>query len=254
MSELNFEVVEDIPGEAEVSDSAMLTVAEFVSQPEVEELARHASQIYGFIKKGMPCSKEGGTTLIPFDEGYAWLQEYKRTSKRARGTTLKYKVTNGSAPEQRLGRGTSHTSDDLEVGTYLRWDRGNKLGPAYGRVYKLLDTLVCVTVEYRTRPVYLAREQTSHDLRTGEVIIVSPVEVRAFLLHQFSRLDFLLYMSKGREVAREIKELILEKEVLDPDFVDVFHEAEFKRWPKEEHLQEANNNGNENESDETLSI
>lgn len=246
MSGLNFSVVEDIPTEAEVSDSAMLTVAEFVSQPEVEELAKHASQIYGYIKKGMPCSKEGGTTLIPFDEALEWLQDYKRTSKR--GKTIKYKVTNGSVPEQRLGRGMKRTSDDLEVGTYLRWDRQNKLGPAYGVVAKLLDTLVCVSVEYRARTVYLSREQTSHDLRTGEVTIVSQVELDSFLLQQFSRLDFLLHMTKGKEVAQKIKEILLGEEVVSSDFTDRFHEAEFRRWPKEEHLQEATNEDNGNEA------
>ena len=254
MSELNFEVVEDIPGEAEVSDSAMLTVAEFVSQPEIEELARHASQIYGFIKKGMPCSKEGGTTLIPFDEGFAWLQEYKKTSKRGGGKSIKYKVANGPVSEQRLGRGTSRTADDLHIGDYLRWDRQNKLGPAYGRIYQLLDTLVCVSVEYRTRPVYLSREQTSHDLKTGEVLIVSEVEVDAFLMHQFARLDFLLHMAKGKEAAQNIKELLLKEEIVQPDMTDRFYESEFRRWPKKEHLQEANSNGNENSSDEALHI
>jgi hypothetical protein len=247
VSGLNFEVVEDIPGEAEVSSSAMLTVAEFVSQPEIEELARHASQIYGYIKKGLPCSKEGGTTLIPFDEGYAWLVEYKKTSKRG-GKTIKYKVTDGPVSEQRLGRGINRTADDLSVGDYLRWDRQNKLGPAYGRVYQLLDTLVCVTVEYRTRPVYLSRAQTSHDLKTGEVMIVSQVETDAFLMHQFARLDFLLHMTKGKEAAQRIKEILLKEEIVEPDMTDRFYESEFRRWPKKEHLQEAPDASNGNEA------
>lgn len=245
VSELNFSVVEDIPTEAEVSNSAMLTVAEFVSQPEVEELARHASQIYGYIKKGMPCSKESGTTLIPFDEAFEWLQNYKKSSKRSK--VIKYKVTNGPVSEQRLGRGCRYTADDLKVGDYLRWDRQNKLGPAYGRVYQLLDTLVCVTVEYRTRPVYLSREQTSRDLKKGDVVVVSEVEINAFLMHQFARLDFLLHMSRGKEVAQEIKELLLKEEVIEPDTTDRFYESEFRRWPKEEHLQETTNAYNDNE-------
>lgn len=252
MSELNFSVVEDIPTEAEVSDSAMLTVAEFVSQPEVEELVRHASQIYGYIKKGMPCSKEGGTTLIPFDEALKWLQEFKKNAQR--GQAIKFKITDASVSEQRLGRGTKRTSDDLEVGTYLRWDRQNKLGPAYGVVAKLLDTLVCVSVEYRTRTVYLSREQTSHDLRTGEVTIVSQVELDAFLLQQLSRLDFLIHLTKGKEVARSVKKILLEEEVVLPDFTDRFHESEFRRWPKEEHLQEAQNGNDEDNDNETLHI
>jgi hypothetical protein len=101
--------------------------------------------------------------------------------------------------------------------------------------------------------VYLSREQTSHDLRTGEVMIVSQVELDAFLLQQLSRLDFLLHLTKGKEAAQRIKEILLEEEVVSPDFTDRFHEAEFRRWPKEEHLQEANDNGEDN-GNETLHI
>lgn len=195
----------------------LLTVQEFAFQPEID---KHPSQLYGWMKKGLPVVIQDGKKYIPFKAGLAWIhgREGKIREEKSEQTKLR---------------------SDLQPGVWLCWDRGNNLGPAYGLLQHFTNGLAVISVEYRTVPVYFSRADLERDLKFGRVRFVHPTEVAAFLLHEVARLDFLAHMVAGPEKARALKDAVLAAEILPPDFVERFKENRYrpaKLWPADEEL------------------
>lgn len=200
-----------------MTEDTLLTVREFASQPEVD---KHPSQLYGWMKKGLPVVVVDGTKHIPFEAGLEWIQD--RTKQ-----TRSEKIERASV------------RSDLQPGTWLRWSRGNNLGPAYGLLQEIAGTLAVISVEYRSTPVYFPMDNLERDVRNGAVTLVHPTEIASFLLHQVSRLDFLVHLLAGHDKAKEIKNAILSTGVLPLDFVERYRENRHrpdKLWPASEEL------------------
>jgi len=201
----------------------LLSVQEFASQLEVD---KHASQIYGWMKRGLPFELVDGKKRIPFEKGLAWIQE---RAAKTRKEKLETRVVEG-----RLGK-------DLHVpgvkpGTFLRWNRGNNLGPAYALVQKKLDGLVQLSVDYRPTPVYLDFKELLRDISKSVVTVVHVTEVTTFLLAQLSRLDFLTRLVVSNDEAEVLLNAIEQSNPLPADYIERMRFDRRRRniaWPNE---------------------
>lgn len=223
---LQFEVV-DLPDEGittlsdeELDADVWLSVPQFAAQPEVD---KHPSQIYGWLKRGLPFEMVDGQKRINFKAGVEWIQERQSMTRQAKVDRAR---TVGVA-----GRGIlSKVVADVEAGAYLRWDRQNDLGPAYAMVTGFTGGLVILSVEYRSCPVYFGKEQLLRDISKGVVRIVHPTEVYSFLLQEISRLDFFVHTFVGPEKGREFSLLLRDCELIPLDLAERFHG--FSRRPR----------------------
>jgi hypothetical protein len=213
-------------------EETYLTIAEFATQPEVD---KHPSQIYGWLKRGLPVKEIDGKKHIPFEAGLDWVRARAEMSARKKRELAISIVDRPSV-------GTSRAFIPVvEPGTFLRWSRGTDQGPAYGLVQYETNSLLCIAVEYRAAPVYLSKAGVERDIAKGVVNVVHPTEVISFLLTELARLDFLAHIRLGVEEARKLKRIILSSNVVDPDLVERFRENYLrspKGWPKDEDLEE----------------
>jgi hypothetical protein len=208
-----------------------LSVPQFAAQPEVD---KHPSQIYGWLKRGLPFEMQQGQKRIEFSAGLAWIQERQSMSRSAKRAVA---ATSGVA-----GRGKiSATFADVNKGDYLKWDRQNGLGPAYAMVTGFSDGLAILSVEYRSRPVYFEKGRLLKDISKGLVKIVHPTEVFSFLLEQISRLDFFVHTFVGPEKAKEFSLLVKESGVVPLGLAERFHAFSTRPsagWPGEGALED----------------
>lgn len=212
-------IPEDTGVEINDDEEVWLKVDEFAYQ---DEVGKKPSQIYQWINKSdFPHRlSDKGTKEVPFYAGLKWIEE-RKTYTRVYQTKPGPKRFMGYTPK---------------VGDYLKWDRENKLGFAYGRVYKLNKTLACIVVEYRTRPVYLPLDQLRRDVASGVVKVTNEVDVAAFLLQTVARIEFLVAIRHNVAKAHEVKQLLIDMQLVNTDRTERFYEHEFTKWPKEEDL------------------
>ncbi len=201
-------------------EQAFLTVNQFAAQLEV---SKHPSQIYGWIKRGLPFEVRNGKKMIPFDAGVDWMKtnvgvkrERKRESERS---------------DVRMSK--------VQKGDYVSWSRGNRMGPAYGLITKITPTLLILSVEYRSTTIVFPREQFEQDLEDGVVKLTNATDVASFILQELARLDFLLHMLFGPEEANKVKDAIHSCGVLPANFIEWWHEYRRRPpnvWPKDDQL------------------
>jgi len=199
-------------------EQAFLTVNQFAAQLEV---SKHPSQIYGWMKRGLPFEVRSGKKMIPFDAGVDWMQANVGV-KRERKTVQRGVI-----------------ASKMQKGDYVRWSRGNRLGPAYGLITKISTDVLVLSVEYRSATIVLPRGQFELDLRDGVVRLVTATEVASFILQELARLDFLLHMLFGPEEASKVKDAIHSCGVLPADFIEWWHEYRRRPpnvWPKDDQL------------------
>lgn len=203
----------------------LLTVQEFASQLEVD---KHPSQIYGWTKKGLPFEVVRGKKYIPFVRGLAWIEERKTQSRK---TKIQTSIVGGIP-------GTKQAFvPKIKPGDFLRWDRGNMLGPAYALVQKHDGTLLHLSAEYWPVTIYFSYKDTLRDIATGKVVVVSALEVRNFVLEQLARLDFLAHLVAGPEKAAQLRRVIDEAEILEKDFIRVMNHNRKRKpiaWPSQQ--------------------
>lgn len=207
-------------------NSDLLTVQEFAYQIEVE---KHPSQIYGWMKKGLPFEVVKGKKYIPFTRGLAWIEERKTQSRK---TKVQSSIVDGIP-----GTKQQTFAPRIKPGDFLRWDRGNKLGPAYALVQKHEGQLLHLSAEYWPVTVYFSYKDTLRDIATGKVVVVSAVEVRNFVLEQLSRLDFLTHLVVGPEKAAELKRIIDDARILPDNFIKVMNHNRRRKpiaWPSQQ--------------------
>lgn len=205
-------------------EQAFLTVNQFAAQLEVD---KHPSQIYGWMKRGLPFEVRNGKKLIPFDLGVAWMKANIGV-KRAREQAP---TKRGDVIQSRMSR--------VQKGDYVSWSRGNRMGPAYGLVTKITPSLLVLSVEYRSTTIVLPREQFERDLRDGVVKLTNATDVASFILQELARLDFLLHMVFGPEEAGKVKDAIHSCGVLPANFIEWWHEYRRRPpnvWPKDDQL------------------
>lgn len=220
---MNFEIVDEI---VTTDDDALLSVPEFATQPEID---KHPSQVYGWMKRGLPVVVIDGQKRIPWDAGLKWFEEWQaqKGSSQGRPTTTRRKLA-------------------VEVGQFLRWHRGNRRGPGYGIIRKITGRMVWISAEYRVNPLGWSLDELERNLDDGTVVLVTATEVAAFLVHQFSRLDFLVCMVSGTEKAHKLKDAIYATEVLPPRLFEVYCEEGYReghrwtgdKWLTDEELEE----------------